>query len=190
MEPLASVIVIHGYQGRPDVAWKPWLKYELESEQVVAKLPAMPEPNHPVESAWLDMIDTQVIAAKTPIILVGHSLGGLAVLRWLETRAIEPIHAAICIGGVVTPKKYSGTFAHEWSAPTDWENIRQFTNHLVGIYGRDDSSVTFDEGKLLEQNGQATLLVVEGYGHFSPDDGVTQVPELLQTIDSLIQLAK
>src|SRR3990167_6703628 len=84
MNPKATVIVIHGYQGHPDTGWKLWLKQELEKLSVQTFLPPMPTPNTPKEDEWVATIAEQVKNASEPIILVGHSLGGSALLRYLE----------------------------------------------------------------------------------------------------------
>lgn len=191
MEPLASVIVIHGFTGRPNKAWRPWLKQELLDRGVAVAIPAMPEPDEPHETAWLDTIDQAIEGATTPIILIGHSLGGLAILRWLETRAKGPIHAIIEVAGLITPGNYPNyNFFERFHVPKDWERIQHMARHRIGIYSEDDPAVPMIEGDKYERLASAQMLRVDGYGHFSDDSHVTKVPELLQIIDNLIQLAK
>jgi len=188
MDPLASVIAIHGYHGVANDAWRPWLKQELMARNVAVAMPTMPTPAHPIEVEWLDVIDTLVAAAEEPVILLGHSLGGLAAVRWLETRATKQIHGLIMLGGVIDASQYG--FHDTFSSPSDWTRIRERARHRIGIYGHDDSAVPFSEGETFAKQADALLLDVRGYGHFDAGSGVTEVPELLQTIDQLIQLAK
>ena len=187
MEPTATVIVIHGYQGKADDFWKPWLRKELDIRGIATKFPQMPTPNIPKEEEWLDVLDQLVTTAAKPIVLVGHSLGGLTVLRWLETRAKEPIHGAVLVAGVTDPTNYD--FKDNFQKPSDWTRISTSTKHLVGIYSKDDTAVPFEQSQVLKEHG-ATLLDVDGYGHFSSKKNVTKIPELLQVIDTLIHLAK
>jgi predicted alpha/beta hydrolase family esterase len=190
-DPIATVILIHGYTGGPDKPRFHWLREQLKAENVRLVLPQMPEPNHPNETAWINVIDGLVAAAEPPILLVGHSLGGLAGLRWLEERTKEPIHAFISLAGVTMPDRHiDAPYATEWKAPQNWNQIRKNAGHIAAIHSEDDTHVAMDESERLVRNTGATLLRVTGRGHFSDADGVTDLPELLQTIDTLIQLAK
>ncbi len=190
-DPLATVIVIHGYSGSPDKPRYHWLRRQLEQRGLAVDLPTMPSPGHPIEAEWLDLIDQRLSATAKPIILVGHSLGGLAVLRWLESRAHQPIFAAVSLAGVTKPLLHTTrTFSKDWQPPTDWVAIRTHAKHLVGIYSDDDWVVPPHEGDLLEQETHATMIRVSGRGHFADKDGTSELPDLLQTIDTLIQLAK
>lgn len=189
--PLASVVIIHGFTGKPEEAWRPWLKQELLLRGVAVAIPAMPNANEPTEAEWIQTIDTTVVAAESPIILIGHSLGGLAILRWLETTAKEPIHAAIEVAGVISPSEYPDyNFSQRFSAPADWATIHRMAKHRLGLYSTSDPVIPMAEADLFEQEADAQVLRVSDYGHFSDDSNVTEVPELLQMIDTVIQLAK
>jgi uncharacterized protein len=194
MEPLASVIVIHGFDGNPDDSWKPWLRQELLARHVALAMPQMPEPATPKLFDWLKTIDTLVESAVEPIILVGHSLGGTAVLRYVESTPSKPILACISLAGVVDPAPYDQEaypFRESFfETPIDLARVRTNVGHLIGIYSRDDTDVAFDQAEKFQQEGSAELLDVDGYGHFSEEDSTKEIPELLQVIDSLIQLAK
>ena len=191
MKTQASVIVIHGYTDSPDRLCYHWLRHQLDVRNIHVAIPQMPVPNHPNETEWLDKIDSLISVSESPIILIGHSLGGLAVLRWLEVRASEPIHAVISLAGVTDPTLHPDTtFASEWHTPHHWKRMQENASNIVGIYSQDDTSVAPAEGERLKNTLNATLVMVNGRGHFTDDDGVNDLPELLQSIDALVQLAK
>src|SRR3954467_1405206 len=77
--------IIHGYLSYPEEAWLPWFKTELEKKGCAVALPAMPQPNHPIIEDWVRFIAALVGRPDTATILIGHSLGCQAVLRYLET---------------------------------------------------------------------------------------------------------
>jgi len=46
--------VIHGWTGRNNQDWFPWILRELEKRDYTAMAPAMPNPDYPVMSEWLE----------------------------------------------------------------------------------------------------------------------------------------
>ncbi len=68
-----NYIILHGFEGRPDGNWKPWLKHELEATGGVVIIPALPNPDAPnVEEQIKFITDNAQFNENT--ILVGHSL--------------------------------------------------------------------------------------------------------------------
>jgi predicted alpha/beta hydrolase family esterase len=78
------VFILHGYQGYPEEGWFPWLKLELEKAGYEVALPRMPNPDHPVIAEWIEFIAGLVGEPDQGTTLVGHSIGGQAVVRYLE----------------------------------------------------------------------------------------------------------
>src|SRR5437868_4096780 len=77
--------IIHGYLSYPEEAWLPWLKRELERNGYTVALPAMPQPDQPVIAEWIEFIARLVGQPGPDTVLIGHSMGVQAVLRYLET---------------------------------------------------------------------------------------------------------
>lgn len=44
---MKKAYIIHGWEGRPDSNWFPWLKTELESQGFAVEVPQMPNAAHP-----------------------------------------------------------------------------------------------------------------------------------------------
>src|SRR5690349_15163034 len=93
--------IIHGYLSYPEEAWLPWMKRELEARGYRTALPAMPKPNAPVIDQWLAFITGLVGAPDRDTILVGHSMGCQAVIRYLETigRAGQAVGKTLLVAG-------------------------------------------------------------------------------------------
>ena len=79
------VVIIHGYQGEPMRGFRPWLKVELEARGFSVSVPAMPSPDEPRVEDWVAAIAKEVGDAGKDCVLVGHSLGCAAILRYLES---------------------------------------------------------------------------------------------------------
>lgn len=72
---MKKVFIIHGFEGSPNGGWRPWLMLELEKKDVYACALAMPHPENPLCSEWVQEIERHVIQNKEDdIYLVGHSL--------------------------------------------------------------------------------------------------------------------
>src|SRR3954471_3952140 len=61
------------------------MKRELERRGFAVALPAMPRPDHPIIADWIRFIDRLVGEPDAETIIVGHSLGCQAVVRYLDT---------------------------------------------------------------------------------------------------------
>ena len=182
-----TVIFIHGFNSNPSDSFKPWLKEELEKQGVIVKMPQMPEADAPKLPIWLKVIDELIRMSDGKIILAGHSLGGTAILRYLEQQPPRPIAAAVLVAAVATnapghPPAISNFLKDPWQ----FDQIRAHCPNLFAIHSQDDTAVPFSDSKLLEASLPLKLTTVNGYGHFSRRENVTKVPELLKLLVEII----
>lgn len=71
---------------------------ELEKRDIYACALAMPNPEYPICSEWIEEIERQVTQNKLDdIYLIGHSLGGPAILRFLEQSQHTNISGVILV---------------------------------------------------------------------------------------------
>lgn len=186
----ATVILIHGYRGHPDSPWKLWLRDELEQRDITAVLPTMPDADHPKLDAWLRTVNELVQAAQSPVLLVGHSLGGSTVLRYLEQVDALPIKAGVLLAGAtdwtIHQTRHPG-IEDFLNRPWNLEAIHQKHCPLVAVYSANDPAVEISEGEFVrDQLGAKWVLLDNDYYHFSTRDGVTQIPELRDEILQLV----
>lgn len=82
---MIKVFIFHGFEGTPNGGWRPWLMGELEKKDIYACSFPLPNPQAPVLEKWIKTIFTVVEQNKNDeLILIGHSLGGTTILRYLE----------------------------------------------------------------------------------------------------------
>ncbi|MBU0666612.1 MAG: alpha/beta hydrolase [Nanoarchaeota archaeon] len=79
------VFMVHGWEGYPENHWFPWLKKELETKGFEVFVPAMPDTDHPKMGAWLEHLTKITRAPDKDCYFIGHSLGCITILRYLET---------------------------------------------------------------------------------------------------------
>ncbi|MBR9701927.1 alpha/beta fold hydrolase [Candidatus Pacearchaeota archaeon] len=78
-----KVVFIHGKDADPSAkSWYVWLKNELDKRKIKSFFPQLPNSVDPDVGEWICEIENLNPDEET--ILIGHSRGGMAILRWLE----------------------------------------------------------------------------------------------------------
>lgn len=182
---MTTVIMIHGWGGWPEEGWRPWLKAELEQRGYEVQIPAMPDTEHPRLEAWVEELERVIGEADAPTILVGHSLGCITILRYLEHLSQGRIAGAVLVAGFFEnlSEEYEEIFPFT-DHPLDWEMIRKNCARFSVIHAPDDDVVDIAFAKRLAEKLAAPLTLDPGKGHFSGDDGVLEAPSILEAIES------
>ena len=79
------VFLIHGWDGKPTGNWFPYLSLELKANGFEVNAPQMPHADQPKVSEWLAFLKDYVGKPDQDTYFVGHSLGCIAIARYLET---------------------------------------------------------------------------------------------------------
>ena len=77
------VFLIHGWGGTPDNHWFPWLSWELKARGFEVLALTMPHADMPKVSEWVAAIKDAVGRSNARTYFVGHSLGCIAVVRYI-----------------------------------------------------------------------------------------------------------
>jgi len=180
-----KVIIIHGYQGTAMGGWRPWLKKELEARGFEVSVPAMPTPDAPRLEEWVAAIEGE--AAGKNCILVGHSLGCTAILRYLE-RVKKKVSGAVLVAGFAE-KLGDGFEAVEnfVDAPLDFAKVRKNCGRMVAIFSDNDPYVPLSQEKLFREKLDATTVMLHARGHFSSSEGTTKLPEALAAVLEVVR---
>jgi predicted alpha/beta hydrolase family esterase len=161
------VILIHGFNASPDENFHPWLRKELQDRGIEVVSPRLDlradkELDLP---AVIEDFKKQVGYLRGEDILLGHSLGGLVVLQYLE--AVEMVETPRAIILVAVPWKVGKPelrrlfFADLDADVTMWK-AREF----VVIHSKDDKLVPIDHGKKLADSLKARFIERDGEGHY------------------------
>jgi uncharacterized protein len=132
--------------------------------------PRMPDEEDPEYEAWRDKIASELAETDDEVLLVGHSLGALVLLRYLSEEEVKKPVAGLFL--VAAP--YAGTGG--WEVGED--QLREaFAKRLarglpVFLYhSRDDEVVPFAHLALYEAKlPRAAVRVFDGRGHQFGDD--------------------
>lgn len=175
-----TIYIIHGWASSPSDCWFPWLKNYLEEKGYTVHVPEMPNPRYPDVSRWIHTLKelTKNIDLSKAY-FIGHSLGCYTILRFLEELPKEMhVGGVLCVGGSMGLRgkpRISG----EKVVPHTRGNIQ-------AIFSDNDYYIPLSEKEEFEKHLGAQTLVLEGRGHFSRKEHITEIPEILPLLEQLI----
>ncbi len=176
------VFIIHGWEGTPKANWFPWLKIELEDRGFKVQVPAMPHTKKPKLAEWLSYLQKTVGQPDENTYFVGHSLGVITILRFLESLPYsQKVSGAVLVAGFPEPIGYKelNSFFADF---VDYHKIKNSVNKLVAIHSDNDPYVPLENGEILRDKLGAKLIVISMAGHFNKDDGFTELPAALESL--------
>ena len=178
--------LIHGWEGYPEEGWRPWLKGELEKKGFKVIVPAMPDTNHPKMDAWLNHLIEAVGKPDENCYFVGHSLGCITILRYIETLKNQKIGGAVLVAGFTSNLGYEELDSF-FRKPLEWEKIKANCKKFVAVHSDNDKYVSLHYGIMFKEKLGAELVVDHAKGHFSGDDGIDVLPVAL---DAVLKISK
>jgi len=180
------VLIIHCWGGSPDSNWFPWTKTELEKHGFEATVPQMPNADFPIQSEWLLHMQKMIGDVDENTFLVGHSLGVIAILKFLESLPDnQKIGGAILVSGFSQSLGTIPEIENFFEKTTDYEKIKSHCNHFVAISSDDDPYVPMEKGEILRDKVGAKLIVLHGAGHINIGTGYFELPIALEELIGL-----
>ena len=177
--------LIHGWDGNPQEGWRPWLKNELVKRDFEVSVPAMPDSASPTMEKWVPYLANIVNKPDSSCYFVGHSLGCITILRYLETLSQgEEVGGAVLVAGFGHDLEYDG-YKEELSSffktPVDWEKIKSHCKKFVAIHSDNDPWVPVKHNRLFVEKLQAKSVIEHNMGHFSGSDNINELPIALES---------
>ena len=177
---MKKALILHAWFQTPDTNWYPWLKNELEKngyEVWIPDLPTMPTKNPDMEMMLKFILDKGFVDKDT--IVIGHSLGSVLALRLAERIGFKK---GILLAGWdyndLTPEHQNF-----WVKMTDHATIKKNVPEWVGLVSDNDPYVTKTIAHEMVARLDGKPIDVGPKGHFlAKDDGVTEVPEILEFV--------
>ncbi len=184
------VFIIHGWAGHPQENWFPWLKRKLERHGVQVTVPALPNPTNPEMSEWVSAIAQVVGQPDENTFLVGHSLGCIAILRYLEG-----LPAGQKVGGAVLVAGFSESIGIPeiksfFVTALDYQKVKNTCSTFIAVNSTTDPFVPLEKGTVLRDKLSAELIVVPDAGHLNQESGFLKLPIILKKIVEVAGLKK
>ena len=168
---MKRVFLIHGWEGNPEKDWFVWMKNELEQRGFNVGAPAMPDSMDPKMDAWVSHLANTVGNPNEETYFIGHSLGCITILRYLETlQENQKIGGAVLVAGFGHNLEYEG-YENEllsfFQTPVDWEDMKKHCAKFVAIHSEDDPFVPIKHNNLFQEKLGARSIVEQGRGHYN-----------------------
>lgn len=145
----------------------------------------MPTPAHPQKNEWVRTIAETVGEPRPTDVFVGHSLGTIAILRYLETlKPDQKVGKVVLVAGFyedLGDEEMHEIMTFVETVP-DWGTIRAACPSFSVIHSDNDDVIPLPFAQRLANNLRVPLEVFEGYGHFSFADEVMELPLVLAKI--------
>ena len=184
---MARVAVIpgNGCGAIRDSNWYGWLEEQLKRSSVAkCAMDDMPDPLYAKRSIWLPFME-KTLRCNAETIVVGHSSGAVAALRYAETHRVRGI---ILVSAYLSDlgddlEAASGYFDGDWR----WKDITSNTDFIVQFASRDDHLVPFAEqmkvADKLKAHRAVDMRIFGDRNHFMQ----FEFPELFDTIRELVK---
>jgi hypothetical protein len=172
-------ILLHGYAESPDRVWFPWLHKELEDRGIRVTAPALPDPLRPNFQRWLRKITPIAKTMGGGTVLIGHSIGGVLGLRFLEKRLAKPIAGVITVGSPFASTINVELYTRFFDRQIDWWTLKGAAKRFVVIHAEDDPLVPFDHALRYREALEADLHLLKKGAHFTRKKAVPILKALL-----------
>ena len=161
------IIFIHGNGGGTgDDAWFPWAARQLEASGFLVLRPTFPDAVLARAAFWLPYLQ-DTLHADDCTVLVGHSSGAVAALRYAEGHQLlgSAIVAASYTDLGDATERQSGYFDRSW----DWEAIRRNQKWVIQFASTDDPYIPIAEARHIHEQLHTDYTECTDQGHFGTD---------------------
>jgi predicted alpha/beta hydrolase family esterase len=134
------------------------------------RCPKMPDEDRPVYEAWRERIAGELDAPEGEVVLVGHSLGGSILLKYLSEEVVDKPVAGLFLAAI--PYWGVGEWeVGEYALREDFASRIPKAMPVFLYHSRDDEVVPFAHAALYAGKlPRATVRWLDGRGHQFDDD--------------------
>ena len=185
------VFIVHGWDGKPEHGWYPWLRDKLKENNFEAFLPEMPNTEAPKIEEWIPFLDNLAKNLNENTHFVGHSVGCQAILRFLETKNNVQVGKIILVAPwmeldektIEEEGEEVKEIAKPWmETPINFEKIKKMSDNFVAIFSNNDPYVKLSNKDLFKEKLNAKIVIKENEGHFTEDDNCKELDEVLNEL--------
>ena len=150
-------------------------------------MPTMPDTDHPKMDAWLSHLVKTVGEPGSEDYFVGHSLGCITILRYLETlKEGQEIGGAVLVAGFSDNIGYNEIDSF-FGKPIEWDKINSHCKKFIAIHSDNDPYVPLGHGDIFKDKLKADVIVEHEMKHFSGDEGINELPVALESVLKISQ---
>jgi predicted alpha/beta hydrolase family esterase len=182
-----NVYIIHGFGSCAEKGWRSWLRDELVSRGYRVVMPDMPNPEFPMMWEWLAKLHETIIDPDENTILVGHSLGAQAILRFAETLTVGvKIGKLITVAGFIqdanVDEGMKDLLGHWIENPVDPGKVKANVGEIVSFFSDNDKLIPLESEVIMREKFGARTIIEHNMYHYNNSCGIMQVPKVLEEI--------
>ena len=163
---MKRAFIVHGWTGKPDEAWFPWLKKELENKGYEVHTPSMPNTNYPEISSWVNYLSEVVGEPDEETYFVGHSIGCQTIMRYAAS-----LNDGSKIGGIVFVAGFFNLYADDYDqeehdtakpwleTPIDTDKVKRICPKITAIFSDNDPDVPLSDSEIFKERLGAKIIV-------------------------------
>lgn len=176
-----KVIIIPGNGGAtPNDIYYPYLERELKKIGIEVINKQYPDPVLARMEFWLPFIES--LGADEDTVLIGHSSGALAAMRYAENHKIL---GSVLISACYTDLDYEDEKqSHYYDEPWQWDKIKNNQKWIIQFASTDDPYIPIEEPRHVHESLGTEYYEYTDRGHFGWDVKRTEFPEI---VDALIK---
>ncbi|REF28652.1 hypothetical protein BDD26_3598 [Xenorhabdus cabanillasii] len=183
-----KVIIVHGYTASPLSHWFPWLKEVLTEQGADVIVPELPDSLSPKPEAWAKKLTEVVPRADGNTIFIGHSLGCVTLLRYLEAicSTTDQIGGYILVSGFDSTQCTLPELASFTLHTLNYVLLREVTKHRISIISSNDEIVSPQSSHALANSLQTEIINIENAGHFLDREGFTRLLPVYDALKTIV----
>jgi predicted alpha/beta hydrolase family esterase len=172
-----KAIIIHGNGGcTAGDAWYPRMEEECAALGLTVVNQTFPDNVKARATIWLPHLES--LGAGDDTILIGHSSGAVAAMRYAETHRLL---GSILVGVCHTDLGDSGEAASGYyRAPWQWDRIRDNQQWIAIYHSVDDPHIPAAEPRFVAARLQCQYFEFEDRGHFLERDALPEAGAYLR----------
>ncbi len=173
------VFFIHGWEGSPEEGWRPWLREQLEAKGFMVINLSMPDANHPQMGEWVATLSDAVGEPDKDCYFVGHSLGCITILRYLESLPEGKKVSGALLVAAFTEDLGINEIKNFFTKAINWEKIKRHCDNFTILLSDNDKYVPLSYGDIFKKKLNAKIVIKRNMGHFNGDDVIRELPAVL-----------
>lgn len=174
-----KIVLLHGWGGSKDERFFVWLDKELTKLGHTVLRFNFPETDSPNQEAWLKEIHQQVGYVNGKTLLVGFSLVGFSILRFLEGLDEDAAVAGAYLLGTPSADMDYPELKDFFKTDFDWKHINNVCKNFNVYSSTNDEVVPAEHGQKLADKLNTKVKSIKDAWHFNLD----KLPELLVNIN-------
>ena len=185
---MKKIVIVHGWGNNSGDNWFPYLKSRFKGSNIDVFIPDMPNTEHPTEEAWVAHLKNVIPNPNEDTIFVGHSLGGITILRY-----IEGLSESTKVGGILLVASFAQLIGYDelatfFEKPVDFDGIKKkISGGIVLVNSDNDTYVSNDVANLLRSNLRGEFHSIHNGGHLTTKDGYSQFPMLVEILEKMLK---